>query len=372
MKFLLSFIAFSILCGCQQSVKNASVENSDQTFYVGTYTNGESEGIYKYSLAANGTLQQIGLAAKTSNPSYLAWGPERKYLLAVSEVNRQGEGSGIKSFAVNRDSLVFISESSSGGTHPCFVAVNNNAFVLTANYTGGNVGLLNMDKDGRLSELLDLEQHTGKGTTSRQESPHAHSAWFVPGSKDIITVDLGTNELWFSSLDEALQKLSPSDPQTLAMPPGAGPRHLTIHPNGKWIYVVNELNCTVSIIEKSASTGYKIKSSISTLPLDFAEYNTAADIHISGDGKFLYTSNRGHNSIAIYKVEEEGASLSPLGHQSTHGNTPRNFSLSPDDHFLLVANQNSNNIVAFERNASSGLIKYIAETEAPSPVCILF
>lgn len=372
MKILLSFIALFLLFGCQQAAKNTSQDTGEYSFHVGTYTKGESEGIYKYSLAADGTMQQIALAARTNNPSFIAWGPKRKYLLAVSEVNRQGVESGIKSFAAVGDSLVFVSESSSGGAHPCFVAVNKNAFVLAANYTGGNVGLLKMSGNGELSELLDVEQHTGKGTTSRQESPHAHSAWFMPAGNAVISVDLGTNELWFFRLDESLQKLQPSDPQTLEMAPGAGPRHLTIHPNGKWIYVLNELDCTVTIVERKEENTYIIASSFTTLPADFSEHNTAADIHISGDGKFLYASNRGHNSIAIFEVDEKDGSLTVIGHQSTHGNTPRNFSLSPDDRYLLVANQNSNNIVAFERDATSGLMKYVSQIDAPAPVCILF
>ncbi|MFC2129429.1 lactonase family protein [Bacteroidota bacterium] len=372
MKNILFFFVLLALSGCQQNPKSNSEYTGEYSFFVGTYTDGKSEGIYKYKLCAGGSIHLIGLAAKTNNPSFLALGPERNHLLAVSEIDRQGGESGIKSFAISDDSLVLIDQGPSGGAHPCFVAVNEMGYILVANYTGGNVGLLKMCDDGTLSELLDVEQHTGQGITSRQESPHAHSSWFVPETNDIISVDLGTNELWFSSLNDSLQKLIPLNTRTLAMAPGAGPRHLTIHPNGKWIYVLNELDCTVTVVERINQNNYKILISISTLPPDFDEHNSGADIHITGDGKYLYTSNRGHNSIAVFKVDEITGSLTALGHQSTKGKTPRNFSLSPDERYLVVANQNSDNIVSFARDESTGLLKYVAQIDAPSPVCILF
>ncbi len=240
------------------------------------------------------------------------------------------------------------------------------------NYTGGNVGLLRLNEKGELSPILDVQQHFGRGTTERQQAPHAHSAWFDPIDNNIISVDLGTNELWFSHLDTALQKLLPTNPLTLKMQPGAGPRHLVFHPKGKWVYVVNELDCTVTLLQKSDNGKYKKGVSVSTLPVGYTEPNTCADIHISSDGKFVYVSNRGHNTIAIYDVNAQNGSLKLGGHQSTHGDGPRNFSLSPDGKYLLVANQQTDNIVSFERDKSTGLLKYVCEIEAPTPVCILF
>ncbi|MDA3822135.1 MAG: lactonase family protein [Bacteroidales bacterium] len=365
-------IGILVLFGCNSNKEKAKSIETGIPFYVGTYTGPESQGIYKYILQDNGQMKSIGLAAITPNPSYLTKSTDNKYLLAISEVSSKDKTGMVKSYSIENDSLVFISESTSGGAHPCFVSADKSGFVAVANYTGGNVALLKLDKEGQLSELLDLHQHTGSGITTRQRNPHAHSAWFDQGNNRIIAVDLGTNELWLYNLDKENNKIIPADPPTLKMNPGAGPRHLTFHPNGKWIYVVNELACTVSLVEKTANQGLSLHSSYSTLPVDFTEDNSCADIHISSDGKFVYASNRGHNSIAIFAVDNGSGELQAIGHESTRGETPRNFSLTPDNTFLLVANQNSNNIVSFNRNKETGLLKLNSEIEAPKPVCILF
>lgn len=336
-------------------------------FYLGTYTNSDSKGIYKYTLLEDGKLELVGLVAQSENPSFLTKSPDGKYLLAVNE---NTEGS-VESFKIEKDSLVFINRSASGGAHPCHIMTTENGHVLAANYTGGNVGLLELMEDGKLSALLDVQQHSGKGTHTRQDAPHAHSAWLAPDNETIISVDLGTNELIFSKIDSENKKLIPDSTQhKLQMNPEAGPRHLSIHPNKKWIYVIDELTSSVSLVIKEEGL-YTVKSSISTLPEDYAEGNTCADIHISDDGKFLYASNRGHNSIAIFSIGENGE-LSALGHESTKGDGPRNFSLSPNNEFLLVANQNTNNIISFKRNIETGALDFVSEINAPVPVCILF
>ena len=371
MKIHVAIITLLVLAGCQTNKNETMQENNTYSFFVGTYTDTESQGIYKYLLQKNGTLKRIGLVAMSDNPSFLAMSADKRFLVAVNEINHEGVGT-VESFLITGDSLAFISRSSSGGAHPCFVTVNETGFVLTANYTGGNVGLLRLNKKGELTALLDVQLHTGSGTTERQQTPHAHSAWFEPVDNNIISVDLGTNELWFSHLDTGLQKLLPSDPYKLRMDPGAGPRHLVFHPNGKWIYVVNELDCTVILLQRSDNGKYEKGVSVSTLPVGYTEPNTCADIHISSDGKFVYVSNRGHNTIAIYDVNARDGSLNLVGHQPTRGNGPRNFSLSPDEKYLLVANQHTNNIVSFKRDKPTGLLNYVYQIEAPTPVCILF
>ncbi|MCF8301898.1 MAG: lactonase family protein [Bacteroidales bacterium] len=346
-------------------------KNNTYSFYVGTYTDKESQGIYEYLLKEDGTIKRIGLSALSENPSFLAMTPDKKFLLAVNETNQKGSGA-VESFLVKGDSLSFISRSSSGGAHPCFVTINEQGFVLAANYTGGNLGLLRMDEEGELTDLLDVEQHNGSGTTQRQEGPHAHSVYFMPGSDRIISADLGTNELWFSHLDTVRQKLLPSDPQKIKMAPGAGPRHLAFHPNGNWIYVLNELDCTVTMLQTTNEDKYVKGGSVSCLPSGYTGHNTAADINISSDGKFLYVSNRGHNSIAMFRVNAHDGSLSLIGFQSCHGDGPRNFSLSPDEKHLLVANRYINNIVSFKRDKSTGQLEYVHQIDAPTPVCVLF
>lgn len=371
MKLYIAIISLLVLVSCKENKNITMPKNTTYSFYVGTYTeNTKSMGIYKYELQYDGNLKQIGLAAESINPSFLTKSADNKFLLAVSETNIDSVGY-VESYLIKGDSLLLLSRSSSGGAHPCFVAVNQEGFVLVANYTGGNVGLLKLNSTGELSSLLDVQKHYGRGVDIRQDEPHAHSSWFDSGNS-IVSVDLGTNDLWFSSLDTEQQKLLPSHPNTLKMDRGAGPRHLAFHPNKKWVYVINELTSTVGILKKSDTGLYKKGDTISTLPLEYTDANTCADIHISSDGKFLYASNRGHNSIAVFGIDIKSGLLNLLGHESSRGDGPRNFSLSPNDEFLLVANQLTNNIVSFKRDKITGLLKYISQTEAPTPVCILF
>jgi 6-phosphogluconolactonase len=375
MKLAITLIAVLLFTNCKNEKKPvmATVAHKNtNTFYVGTYTDKESKGIYKYAINNEGMLTEIGLVATTDNPSFLALSNDKKYLLAVNEVNKDSIGF-VSSYRIKNDSLEFINKSSSGGAHPCFIAVNKQGYVLSANYTGGNVGLLKLNKNGELSPLLDLNQHEGKGTTDRQEGPHAHSAWFEPeDDASVISVDLGTNELWFSKIDENSDKFIASEPQKLAMATGAGPRHLTFHPNKKYLYVLNELDNTISLVQKSETGDYQIKQTITTLPENFTEFSKSADIHISSDGKFVYSSNRGHDSIAIFAVNATNGNLTLLAFESTKGKTPRNFSLSNDENYVIVANQDSNNLVSFKRNNTTGLLTYISEIKAPTPVCIVF
>jgi len=355
----------------QLTQETSSGDSEDLNFYVGTYTGGDSEGIYTYSLSPEGKLKKIKLAAATESPSYLAFSKDRKYLLAANEIkNDQGVGA-VSSFKVQGDSLVFINQRSSGGAHPCFVAINDHGYVVTANYSGGNTGLLQLDQNGLLSELLDTHQHTAKAVSDRQDGPHAHSVWFFPSQNEVIAADLGSNQLWFTAIDAKTNTLEPLEPKTMDLNPGGGPRHLEFHPNGKWIYVLNELSNTITLVKFDQQHGYTKGASFSMLPEDFKEENTGADIHISADGKFLYASNRGHNSIVIFSVKDDG-SLEVVGYEPVRGEGPRNFCLSPDESYLLVANQYTNSIISFKRDAQTGLMSYVDEIEAPSPVCIVF
>jgi len=343
---------------------NSSVSSEKYVFYVGTYTTGESEGIYKYTIQNDGSMKKSGLAATTENPSFLTLSNDSRFLLAVNE-NITGT---VESFSISDDTeLAFINSSSTGGKNPCYVSANDNGFVLVSNYGTGNVGLLKFNEAGELSDLLDTDQHSSE----EYSNPHAHSAQFEPAGNGIISADLGINELWFSKLNSEQQKLEPAEQQSLLMPEGSGPRHFVIHKNGKWIYVVNEYGNTVTLVNKNNEGQFSVVSTVSTLPEDFTGKSYCADIHISGDSKFIYASNRGHNSIAIFEINENG-SLTYVGFESTRGEFPRNFAISPDDNFLLAANQKSNNIVSFRRDITTGLLEFIGETDAPIPTCILF
>lgn len=369
MKFLIPILSMILLSSCTSKSK---IDNSSSDFYVGTYTNGESKGIYKYSLNADGTMKFIGLVAESENPSFLNFSHDKKYLLACNEVSdSSGQGS-VEVYTIEKDTLVQIGKSKSGGAYTCYVEANTEGYILAANYMGGNVGLLKIDDNGTISELLDIQQHSGKGTTSRQEAPHAHSAWFVPKSNEVIAVDLGTNELWFSELNKESNKLVPTAQEKLAMAEGAGPRHLMFHPSKKHIFVLNELNGTISVVLKNSDGIYDIIQTVSTLPNDFNKFNKSADIHVSNDGRFVYASNRGHNSIAIFSVDKTTAELAIVGFESTRGAEPRSFALSPDNNYLIVANQHDHSLVSFKRNGETGQLEYVAEIKAPAPVRVVF
>jgi 6-phosphogluconolactonase len=367
MKYFLSILSVFIFFGC----KNTSMKiEKNSIFYVGTYTEKDSKGIYTYSISKEGKLEDLGIAATITNPSFLAKSKDNKTLFAVSEIDENGTGF-VHSYEIKKDALHFINKQESGGAHPCFIAVNAANYIITANYTGGNVGLLKATENGKMAPISFVQQHTGKGTTERQTTPHAHSTWFHPTKNEIISIDLGTNELWFSKLDTTKNELIYTPQKKLKVAEGAGPRHLIFHPNNKWIYVLSELNNSISILKEKDET-YFIDSTISTLPKEFTAHSNAADIHITKDGKFLYASNRGAESIAVFKVNSENGSLTSVGYTPVLGANPRNFSLSPNEEFLLVANQDTNNIISFKRNAVTGKLTFEDEIFAPKPVCILF
>jgi len=368
MKYLSIFsLLFLMACGTQEKAPEEEIKS--QCFYVGTYTDKDSHGIYQYELSEHGQLKQIGLMASTENPSFLVKSPDGKYLIAVNEISDENNNGTVESYAISPDSLLLISRKSSRGAHPCFVTMNEQGYVLAANYTGGNLCLLKLDEQGELNEL-DLEQHEGSGNTARQEGPHVHSAWFSPWNDHIISVDLGTNELWFSKIEEG--KLIALESQKLAIEEGAGPRHLCFHPNHKYLYVLNELNATITQVEFMVDGIYQMRGTTSTLSSDFVGENYSADIRISSDGRFVYASNRGPNDIAIFEVNGENGQLNLLSNSSTKGDWPRNFCFSPDENFLLVAHQYSDNITCFKRDSQTGLLEFVSEVGAPSPVCLLF
>ncbi len=365
MKKSLFLILLFLLSGFMMAQESGSVNQNRQGyhFFAGTYTRGQSEGIYVVSLSPEGKLSQARLVAKTENPSFLALSPDKKFLLAVNE-NNPGT---VESYAVQPDTLQRLSRRRSGGDAPCFVSVNRQGEVLTANYGSGTVGLLKMDKNGKLSPLLFTENHHAEGMTA-----HAHEARFLPGTRQMVSVDLGTNRLWFSHLDAGGKKLVPDKQRTLDLPPGSGPRHFVLHPNGKWMYVVNELGNSVSLVHRTTEGQWVLKKTVSALPAGFRGKSYCAEIRITQDGRFLYVSNRGHNSLALFRVTPSGDDLKRVANIPVHGDFPRFFVLTPDENYLLVANQKSDNIVVFKRNKKTGLLQYTDEMKMSSPVCVVF
>jgi 6-phosphogluconolactonase len=355
--------------------------NGELLVYVGTYTSGQSEGIYLYRLKLSaGEISQVAITKRVKDPSYLALAPSGRYLYAVNEVEEfAGKKSGaLSSFAVDYQTgeLRFLNQQPSLGGAPCYVLVDRTGrFVLVANYAGGNVAVLPVSSDGSLGEVTEVKQDVGSSINAkRQEGPHAHCIVLDPANRFAYTCDLGTDKIMIFRFDKRRGKLIPNVQPWVQVKPGAGPRHLTFDPAGKYAYVINELHATVTAFAHDQATGnLKEVQTIPTLPSGFTGENTSADIHISPDGRFLYSSNRGHDSIAAFRIDPGNGRLVFIAHESCGGKTPRNFVIDPTGRFLLVANQNSDNIVTFRRDSKTGRLSPTGHVAAvPSPVCLKF
>ena len=347
--------------------------------YVGTYTSGASEGIYLYRLdLSDGSLKHVGTTAGVVNPSYLTLDPARRFLYAVNEVEDFGgaKSGAVSAFAVERKTgaLRFLNQRGSKGGAPSYLTTaESGRFVLVANYSGGNVAVLPVLADGSLGEAVDAEQGAGSGPNrERQEAPHAHCVVLDRANRFAYSCDLGTDKVMVYRFDARAGSLSPNSPPSVSMKPGAGPRHLAFHPRGRFVYVLNELDSTVTALAHDAARGtLRQVQIVSALPAGFKGANTGADIHLTPDGKFLYSSNRGHDSIAGFAVNSRTGRLRPVGHTPAGGRTPRNFVIDTSGRFLLAANQKSDNIVTFRLNSRTGALSPTGQTASvPSPVCL--
>jgi 6-phosphogluconolactonase len=349
--------------------------------YVGTYTTGKSEGIYLYRFdLSSGQLKHVATTRRVVNPSFLTLAPSRRYLYAVNEVQEfAGKKSGaISAFAIDQRTgeLRLLNQQPSLGADPCYVDVDaGGRFVLIANYTGGNVTVFPVQSDGSLGESTDMKQGRGSSVNrERQEGPHAHCIVLDPTNRFAYSCDLGTDKIMIFRFDARNGKLLPGETPWVQVKPGTGPRHLAFHPSGKYVFVLNELHSTVTVFTRDPEKGsLKELQTLTTLPQDFTGTNTSADIHVSLDGRFVYCSNRGHDSIAIFAIDPRNGTLMSVGHESTRGMTPRNFAIDPTGAFLLVANQKSDNIVVFRLDQKTGQLSSTGQTaEVPSPVCLKF
>ncbi|NOZ21317.1 MAG: lactonase family protein [Planctomycetes bacterium] len=347
--------------------------------YVGTYTQRGSEGIYIYRFDPDtGALHPVSKAAGLDNPSFLDIHPTRRYLYAVNEVRGKGrtDGGAVSAFAIDPKTgdLTFLNRQSAHGASTCHVSVEQTGrFVLAANYSSGSVVMLPIQEDGQLGEATALVQHEGSSVDPRrQKGPHAHSITPGPFNRFAFAADLGLDKIIIYRLDLDEGKLLPNDPPWARIHPGAGPRHFTFHPNRRYAYVINELDNTMVAFKYDKARGaLEELQSITTLPGDFKGTSYCADVHVSPSGKFLYGSNRGHNSIAIFAIDEATGTLTPVGHEPTQGDHPRNFMIDPTGAFLLVANQNADNIVAFRIDPATGLLQPTGHiTNVSMPVCL--
>ncbi len=343
-------------------------------FYVGTYTNGASRGIYLCELdVASGAVRELGLAGEIKNPSFLAIHPNRRFLYAVSEAG----GGAVAAFAIDPETkrLTPLNEQSSQGDGPCHLTVDRaGRHVLVANYGSGSVAVIGIGEDGQLGQATCTIQHHGKSVDpDRQEGPHAHSIYLVGDERFAFVADLGLDKVLSYRFDPTKGTLAANDPPAVELPAGAGPRHLAFHPNGQWAYSIDELDSTVTAFAYDAERGALTRrDSVSTLPAGAAIENTTAEIEIHPSGRFLYASNRGADSIAVFAIDQSSGRLTPLGQHATGGKTPRHFAIDPSGRWLLAANQNSGAITVHRIDPQTGQLEDAAQScRVPSPVCIL-
>ena len=345
---------------------------------VGTYTSAGSEGVYVYDFnTANGETK-LRDVAKISNPSYLAISPNGKNVFAVSEVaNEKSKGGKIVSFAFDKATgkLTEINKQPSNGSNPCYVTADKSGkWVITGNYSSGTLAVLPVSASGTLdSAVATIAQQGSSVNTDRQNESHVHATVLSPDEKYLYVPDLGTDKIMVYRFNKKTGSLTPAITPFVMTKPGSGPRHFTFHPNKKYAYLVEELTGGISAYRYDKKNGdLALLQNISTLPPDFMGYPGSADIHVSPDGKFLYASNRGaSNTIAIFSIDKKSGGLVAIGHQPVLGKTPRNFNFDPGGNFLLVANQDSNEIVLFNINKQTGLLKDSGKSiQVSKPVCI--
>jgi 6-phosphogluconolactonase len=377
---LLSLIAVLPLSVGSRGAERAAARGN-YLVYIGTYTDKDSKGIYAYRYDARSSqLTSLGLAAETENPSFLAVHPNRRFLYAVNEVaDYKGPNSGaVSGFAVDQKTgkLTLLNELPTRGADPCYVALDKTGrYVLVANYTGGSVAAFPVLPDGRLSEASAFIQHTGSSVNrERQEGPHAHWIDLSDDNRFALAVDLGLDEVLVYRFDASRGSLTPSTPAFAKVNPGAGPRHLAFHPKGKFAYVINELQSTVTALSYDAVSGtLQELQTLSTLPKGFSGQNDTAEVAVHPSGKFLYGSNRGHDSIAVFAINSRNGTLALVENVSTGGKTPRNFEIDPTGSRLFVANQDSGNIVVFRIDPKSGRLTPTGQVlDVPTPVCVKF
>ncbi len=360
------------------------VKPKGMLLYIGTYTStGSSEGIYVHTFdSSTGKLTPLHIVKGVAEPSFLTVTKDRKYLYAVNELlEYEGEKSGsVSAFAIDPKTgdLTFLNKQPSRGGAPCFITVSENReFALVANYLGGNVSVHPLGKDGRLGASVDLAQHSGSGPRKdRQEAAHAHSITLDRGNRFAFAADLGIDRLMIYAFDANTGKLRPNESQEFfECTPGVGPRHFAFHPNGKLAFLINELDLSITSLAYGERLGtLREVQTVPTLPAGASKVGaTCADIHVSPDGRFLYGSNRGHNSIVSYKIDSSTGKLEYLEHIGEGIKKPRNFAIAPDGRFLLVANQESDSIIVFRRDLKTGKLTSTGiSAQVPTPVCLKF
>lgn len=348
--------------------------------YIGTYTGKSSKGIYAFQMDKHdGTLTPLGLVAETPSPAFLDIDPQGKTLFAINEIGRfrdKPTGS-VTAFSIDPASglLTQIDECSSIGSGPCYVSLDSaDKNVLVANYTSGSVAAIPIKPDGHLGAPTAFVQHTGKSINpGRQAGPHAHCLTLDAANRFAFACDLGLDKILVYKFDSSHGTLVPGNPPFVSVKPGAGPRHIVFHPDGRQAYVVNELDSILIRFAYDADSGVLTeKQTVATVPDDFKGQNYPAEVVVHPSGKFVYASNRGHNSIAIFAVDSATGALKNIGYEPTRGKFPRSFAFTPAGDYLVAGNQNSGSVVVFRVDPASGRLKFTSQIGTPVPTCIKF
>ncbi|MGB7129407.1 MAG: lactonase family protein [Candidatus Sulfotelmatobacter sp.] len=374
---VLFFLSFADVCSA------APKQHSEYYAYVGTYTQegSDSKGIYAYRFdSSSQQLTPIGLAAQTINPSFLAVHPNQRFLYAVNEIsNYEGQKSGaVSAFSIDHASgkLTLLNQVASRGTDPCYITVDKTGkYVLVANYTSGSIAVFPIREDGSLGEASAFVQHTGHGTNpQRQEGPHAHSVDMSPDNRFAIVDDLGLDETFVYPFDSSNGALAVNEARIAKADPGAGPRHFAFTPNGKFGYVLHEMGSTITAYRFDASQGaLNPLQTISSIPKTFTKLDESAEIEVAPSGKFLYASNRGHDSIAVFAIDPASGMLTLVEYAPTKGASPRSFEIAPRGKLLFAANEKSDNIVLFRIDPRSGRLTPTGKVlNISQPVCVKF
>ena len=376
MKFFKSSYIFAVAFAIYSQTTYSQENKISNWMYVGSYTedegfvDGKAEGIYTLQQnIQNGKLTLGSTVAKLKNPSFVRVSKDGKYLLSVSELNdKEAESGFVLSYKINKDhSLTKINQLSTHGFAPCHIEIDKTGkFAFVSNYMGGVVMMYEIEENGNLIEKQKIELENPKES-------HAHSVNITANNKHAYIADLGNDKIWIYDLDAQKGTFSKNAQEFAEVADGAGPRHLSFSRDGKFAYVMNELNSSISTFQVLESGGLQLLQNISSLPSGFINNNSGAEIHVHPTKDFLYSSNRGANNIAVFRINIETGELSLIAHTSTEGKTPRNFNISPDGNFLYAANQDSGSISSFKIDLETGMLNSLGEVlEAKTPVCLEF
>lgn len=370
------FIVVTTALVAGTTLQAAHHENTLRVYY-GTKNRGGSEGIYTGTLdLKTGKLSEPKLAAEAENPGFIAISQSERFLYAIAAGKG---GQKIVAYAINKKSgkLKELNSQEAGGANPCHVSVGpKDNYVVYANYTGGSCGMMPIAFDGSLEPRSSFFQHTGASGVNkkRQEAPHPHSAMTDPSGSFVMVPDLGQDKVRVYRVGDDGKSMKPNNPAFATMPPGGGPRHVTFHPSSKWMYSNNELTSSVTVFDLDQKTGAtEVKQTISTLPGGYSGGNSTAEVLAHPSGRFLYCSNRGHNSIASFTIDQKTGELTATGQTSSGGSIPRNFGITPGGKYIVSANQSSNDVAVLKIDQSTGKLTPTGSSiKVPHCICVRF